>query len=80
LIVSIIGLFFLKYYKTLRAKVFYYEADRFSATHVYIKGNGKKNEDIVCLISENRKNYFVFKNLKYELLENGCHIPVAINY
>jgi hypothetical protein len=64
----------------LRSKVFYCRADRFSATHIYVKGNGKKNDEIVPVIYENEKLYFFFKNLKYELINDARFAPVAVNF
>lgn len=49
MIISIVGLFLLKYYKSVRARVFYWDAGQDSATHLFVKGNGRKEEEIVPL-------------------------------
>lgn len=79
-IISIVGLFLLKYYKKLRTKVFYWESSSQEATHIYVRGNGKKEEEIVAVTRDQHRLFFVYKHLKYELLPNGMHVPVAINY
>lgn len=79
-IISIVGLFLLKYFKKLRTKVFYWESNRQEATHIYVRGNGKKEEEIVAVTREGNRLFFTYKHLKYELLPNGMHAPVAINY
>ena len=80
LIISIIGLFLIKYSKNLRAKIFYWESDRSVATHLYVKGRDDGEEEIVELKRQGEQIFFFYKNLKYEFLLNNIHVPVAINY
>jgi hypothetical protein len=44
---SVVGLVFLKYYKSLRAKVFYFASENKHATHIYIQGTTKGEQEIV---------------------------------
>jgi hypothetical protein len=80
IILSIVCLFLLKYYKKLRTKVFYWESNREEATHLFICAKGKREEAIVEIIRKEELLFFYYKNLKYELLLNGAHVPVAINH
>lgn len=80
MIISIVGLFLLKYYKSVRAKVFYWDAKQDTATHIHVKGNGRKEEEIIALEQKEGHFFFTYKCLKYELLPNGRHVPVVINY
>ena len=44
IIVSVFGLFLLKYYKSLRVKAFYWKDGQLTPTHLYVRGNGIDEE------------------------------------
>ena len=75
--VSVVGLLLLKYYKSLRARLFYDKIDQghsHKATHIYVIGSNKEEE-----ISAIREGYFFFRYLKYELAMGEC-LPVGLHY
>lgn len=79
LLLSVVGLLLLKYYKSLRAAVFYrsnpmYEA----ATHIFIRASGKRQEEIVSLERSGSDIFFYYKKLKYEYFEGKCY-PVGLD-
>jgi hypothetical protein len=85
MIISVIGLLFLKYYKRLRANLFYtaLENDQIDkATHIYIRGTDKIES--ICTITKTSfegraSKVFTFKHLKYEY-RNGDFIPLGLRY
>lgn len=78
LTLSIVGLFFLKYYVRFRAKVFFYECEIDSASHILIVGddNSKKIEKIFI---QDKINYFIYRKLKYKIVHQQI-IPIGLNY
>ncbi len=85
LTLSVVGLFLLKYFKRLRAKVFYSTvtlAQLQEITHIYVLGREKEQE----ISTVNKINYndevrhvFEFKKLKYEIFEDKI-VPVGFPF
>ena len=76
---SIVGLLIIKYYKTARAKLFYWEAGTLTATHIYVRGPSRSEDEIVPINFQHQRGVFYYKKLKYELM-NGRTIPIALDY
>ena len=80
LLLSVVGLLLLKYYKRLRAAVFYKASPMYeAATHIFIHANGKRQEEIVQLERSGADIFFYYKKLKYEYFEGKCY-PVGLDF
>jgi hypothetical protein len=85
LTLSVIGLFLLKYFIKLRARVFYTAitaADLAAITHIYVKGQeGEEEISAVERIeySNTERVVFEFKKLKYEIHADRC-LPIGFPF
>lgn len=80
LIVTVFGLFVLKYSAWFRKIVFFSPATPHEATHLYIKGNDKQ-EDVVKIINVGcYPIHFRYKKLKYSISALNKSKPTPVAY
>lgn len=80
LIVTVFGLFALKYSPWFRKKVFFDTANANEATHVYITGNDKKNDIVKILKVGGFPLYFEYKKLRYSISQFNSQKPTPVAY
>ena len=80
LILSVFGLFILKYSTPFRKFVFFNTATAKQATHVYILGNDKKTDICNILVTEHCVTYFEYKKLKYSISKFNKEKPTPTAY
>lgn len=80
LIISVAGLFLLKYSARFRKYAFFNPCGEKDATHVYIKGNDKKYEIEKVLNVGGSPLYFFYKKLKYSITHLNSRTPMPVAY
>jgi len=79
-IISVFGLFALKYSARYRKTAFYQKATPAEATHLYITGNDKKNDIVKILKPNSYPIYFEYKKLKYSISKFNKYKPIPVAY
>lgn len=80
IIVTVFGLFVLKYSAWFRKMAFFENVSQEEATHIFIKDNDKKN-DIVKIINPGKEILvFFFKKLKYSISNANKRKPTPVAY
>lgn len=80
LIISVLGLFLLKYSAWFRRKAFYKKCSPSEATHIYITGNDRKNDVVKILQPGTFPIYFEYKKLKYTISTFNNQKPTPTAY
>ena len=65
IVLTVFGLFVLKYYPCFRALVFYEKSDEEEATHLIIENNDHSEQIVEIDKKEDKKIEFIYKQLKY---------------